>query len=402
MKVPFKRISTIKRIAIMTSGGDCAGLNAAVKAIIRTCLSLGIEPIIIPNGNVGLYNLINFKEWEIVPATIADAENIDITNAGSEIGNSRVKTHKIDDPKAWDQTLAGIQKHHIDALIVCGGDGSGREVMRYIKHGLTVVHIPKTMDLDLMSESLGADSALNKLQQIIHDVKTTGRSHTRILIVEVFGAKTGHIAFRAGVAADADAILLPEVDYDLGIVYDDMKQTIFSRIANSKYHNGTYVIVVAEGLKTSEKRPGDGGATGAGQMIARRLEKMLRDDEEVKILMKKNRIYVPGVNEQPEIRDVIPLYIARSGNASSFDVNCGLQFGAGAVYALLQGHSGITILGVHKRTIRYMQTTEAIERRSISVKKLGLFESMGFCFGRPPKPFEPLFCEEVEAPIRFY
>jgi 6-phosphofructokinase 1 len=402
MKYTFFRDPSIRRVAIITSGGDCGGLNAFLYAAIMTCLSHGIEPIVIPSGNVGMYNLVKYEPSELLPATVAFAESIDITRAGSEAGNTRVKIHKIDDPKAWDRVRAGIKKHNIDAVVICGGDGSGRESLRYAEHGIRVVHAPKTMDLDMQPHSVGADSAINKIAKVISDAKTTGEAHGRILIIEVFGARTGHIALRGGVAGNADAILIPEVAYDLGVIYKDIKQTLFDRFARSPTHTGTYVIVVAEGLKETEKRPGDGGATGAGAIIAERLEKMMKGDKEIAKLMKQSKLYVPGVNEAPEIRDVVPLYIARSGDTSALDVNFGLEIGAGSIYALLQGLSEITILGVNKQNVSYMRTKEAIKRRKVNKDRVALFENMGFCFGRQVAPFEPIFNEVKKPPLRLY
>ncbi|MCK9351927.1 MAG: 6-phosphofructokinase [Candidatus Paceibacterota bacterium] len=402
MKQNFSKDPNIRRIALITSGGDCGGLNAFLYAAIMTCLNQGIEPIVIPSGNVGMYNLIDYKTDEIVPADIAFAESIDITRAGSEAGNTRVKIHKIDHPNAWERVHKGLEKHSIDALIVCGGDGSGREVLRYVDHSIRCVHAPKTMDLDLQTYSVGADSAINKIAKVITDAKTTGSSHGRILITEVFGAKTGHIALGGGVAAQADAILIPEVDYDLKVVYQHMKQTLFDRFSRSKNHTGTYVIVVAEGLKETEKHLGSGGATGAGAIIAKRLNDIMKADAEIRDLMKQQRMFVPGANEVPEIRDVVPLYIARSGETSAYDINFGLEIGAGAIYATMQGLSGITILGVNKRQVKYMQTKDAILRREVSKQKVALFESMGFCFGRQVEPFEPVFNEVKEPPVRLY
>jgi len=390
------------RIGVITAGGDCGGLNAAQYAAIMTMLNLGYEPIVIPGGNIGLYNLIDYSVDEILPATVAFAESIDITRAGSEIGNTRIKIKQIDDPESWERVLAGIKKHRIDGLIVIGGDGTGRESRRYIKHGIPCVHVPKTMDLDLQSLSVGADSAINKLARIISDAKTTGESHNRVLIIEVFGANTGHIALCCGVGSNADAILIPEVEYDLGVVYRDLKRTLFDRFNRSSTNTGTYVIVVAEGLKETEQRPGNGGATGAGASIATRLKTMMKEDKEIVELMKAARLYVPGVNEAPEIRDVVPLYIARSGETSALDVNFGLEVGAGAVYALSQGLSGVTILGFNKGTLNYMKTKNAIERRYVDDDKVKMFENMGFCFGRPVELFEPTLHEVKKPPERLY
>jgi 6-phosphofructokinase 1 len=396
--------SKIRRVGIITSGGDCGGLNAVLYGAIMTALKCGIEPIVIPSGNVGMYNLINYAPEEIQPATIEFAENIDITRAGSEAGNTRTKIHKIDDPKAWERVLAGIKKHRLDAFVICGGDGSGRESLRYIEHGIDhIAHAPKTMDLDMQTHSIGADSAIYKIAKVISDAKTTGEAHTRVLIIEVFGAKTGHVALRGGVAGNADAILIPEIAYDLGVIYEDLKHSLFGRIDRSPMHTGTYVIVVAEGLKETEKRPGDGGATGAGALIAKRLEKMmLEDKKDITKRMKQARLFVPGVNEAPEIRDVVPLYITRSGDTTAMDVNFGLEIGAGSIYALLQGLSGVTILGVNKQNVNYMKTEEAIKRRKVNKHRVELYEHMGFCFGRPMGTFNPVFNEVKKPPVRLY
>ncbi len=402
MKHLFEKTTDIKRVGIITSGGDCGGLNAFLYGAIMTALNSNIEPIIIPSGNIGMYNLINYNEDEIIPATIEMAESIDITRCGSSAGNTRAKIHKIDDSKAWERVLAGVKKHRLDAFVICGGDGSGRESLRYVEHGIKCVHAPKTMDLDMQSYSVGADSAINKIAKVIGDAKTTGETHGRVLIIEVFGAKTGHIALRGGLAANADAILIPEVAYDLGIVYEDLKRSLFERIYNSPTSTGTYVIVVAEGLKETEKRPGDGGATGAGAIIAERLKKMMADDKEIPKLMKKARLFVPGVNERPEIRDVVPLYIARSGDTTALDINFGLEIGSGSIFALLQGLSGVTILGINKRNVNYMQTVEAIKKRKVNKNRVALYEYMGFCFGRNTKAFEPILNEVKKPPIRLY
>jgi 6-phosphofructokinase 1 len=403
LKQFFLQDPNIRRVGIITSGGDCGGLNAFLYGAIMTAIKCEIEPIVIPSGNVGMYNLVNYSIEEIQPATIGFAESIDITKAGSEAGNTRVKIHKIDDSKMWEKVLGGIKKHNLDAFVICGGDGSGRETLRYIEHGIRVVHAPKTMDLDMQTHSVGADSAINKIARVISDAKTTGEAHTRVLIIEVFGAKTGHVALRSGVAGNADAILIPDVAYDLGVVYEDLKHSLFGRIARSPTHTGTYVIVVAEGLKETEKRPGDGGATGAGAIIAERLKKMMTEDKkDITKLMKQSRLFVPGVNEAPEIRDVVPLYIARSGETTAMDVNFGLEIGAGSIYALLQGLSGVTILGVNKQNVNYMQTKDAIKRRQVNKHRVALYEHMGFCFGRPMGTFEPIFNEVNKPPIRLY
>ena len=110
------------------------------------------------------------------------------------------------------------------------------------------------MDLDLQTYSVGGDSAVNRIARMVQDAKTTGTTHNRIMITEVFGRYAGHTALRGGVAADADCILLPEVPADLDIVYRHAKERLFRRVRGSDVHAGTYTVVVAEGMRDAVAR----------------------------------------------------------------------------------------------------------------------------------------------------
>ena len=387
----------IKRIGIITSGGDCGGLNAVIKGAARKAYSLGIESVVIPNGYAGLYNLVAIDE-----VVVLDAERvsrIEASLAGSEAGHSRVKISKIADPNTYERIKEGLKKFKIDALIISGGDDTGSVVVDLISQGIPCIHVPKTMDLDLQPYSVGGDSAINRIAVFARDLKTTGMSHNRILVIEVFGRYVGHTALRGGIGAEADCILIPEIPVDLDIVYDHMKTTYFARVLRSDVKAGTYIIVVAEGIKTATGEMlydetavvdafGHKKLAGAGRYVRQQLEKRLKNDPEVKEFMKKTGMYAPGVYEIPEVREVTPGHLVRSGTTSAFDVNFGYRAGAAAVLLLLEGKAGNTVVNVEGNKIHYMPVAEAIKQRGVDINEIALFESLGTCFGRKPWKFE--------------
>jgi len=390
-------MASIKKIGVITSGGDCGGLNAVIKGIAREAYGLGIESVVIPNGYSGLYNLVDLDE--VVLLNAERVSRIEASLAGSEAGHSRVKISKIKDEKKYDRIKEGLKKFGIDALIISGGDDTGSVVVDLSSQGIPCIHVPKTMDLDLQPYSVGGDSAINRIANFTRDIKTTGMSHNRIIIMEVFGRYVGHTALRGGIGAEADSILIPEIPVDFDVVYEHMKTTYFGRILRSDVKAGTYIIVVAEGLKNASGEMlydesagvdafGHKKLAGAGKYIRQQLEKRLKADPGVKDFMKKTGQYAPGVYEIPEVREVTPGHLVRCGSSSAFDVNFGHKAGAAAVFLLLEGKTGNTIVDVDGQTIRYMSTSEAIKRREVDISEIALFEGLGTCFGRKPQKYE--------------
>lgn len=387
---------TIKRIGVITSGGDCGGLNAVIKGIAREAYFLGIESVVIPNGYAGLYNLVDMSKVVLLDAD--RVSRIEASLAGSEAGHSRVKISKIKDPNKYERIKEGLKKFNIDALIISGGDDTGSVVVDLSSRNIPCVHVPKTMDLDLQPYSVGGDSSINRIAILARELKTTGLSHNRILVIEVFGRYVGHTAFRGGVGAEADCILIPEVPVDFDVVYEHMWKTYCGRIERSDVKAGTYIIVVAEGLKNASGQLlyddsagvdafGHKKLAGAGRYVRQQLEKRLKKDPEVIEFMKRVGMYAPGVYEIPEVREVTPGHLVRSGQSSAYDVNFGQKAGAGAVLLLLQGKTGTTLVSVNGNKITYMPTSEAIKRREVDINELALFESLGTCFGRRSQPF---------------
>jgi len=396
----------IKRIGVITSGGDCGGLNAVIKGIARKAYALGIETVVIPNGYAGLYNLVDLDN--VVLLNAERVSKIEASLAGSEAGHSRVKISKIADPEKYERIKKGLKKFHIDGLVISGGDDTGSVVVDLTAQGIPCVHVPKTMDLDLQPYSVGGDSAINRISIFTRDLKTTGMSHNRILVIEVFGRYVGHTAFRGGIGAEADAILIPEVPVDFDILYEHMKTTYFARIERSDVRAGTYIIVVAEGLKTASGEMlydesagvdafGHKKLAGAGKYVRQQLEKRLKADPDVQAFMKNMGMFVPGIYVIPEVREVTPGHLVRSGYSSAYDVNFGYKTGAGAVVLLREGRTGNTVTAVEGSKIYYMPTAEAIKRREVDIGELALFESLGTCFGRRPVEFKPELRQDHRA-----
>ena len=402
-------MTSIKRIGVITSGGDCGGLNAVIKGIAREAYALGIDSVVIPNGYAGLYNLVELEE--VCHLNAERVSRIEASLAGSEAGHSRVKISKIKDDTKYDRIKEGLKKFGIDALIISGGDDTGSVVVDLSSQGIPCIHVPKTMDLDLQPYSVGGDSAINRIAVFTRDLKTTGLSHNRILVIEVFGRYVGHTALRGGIGAEADCILIPEIPVEFDVVYEHMKTTYFGRVTRSDVKAGTYIIVVAEGLKNASGEMlydesagvdafGHKKLAGAGKFIRQQLEKRLKSDPEVREFMKKTGMFAPGVYEIPEVREVTPGHLVRCGSSSAYDVTFGHKAGAAAVFLLLEGKTGNTVVNVDGQAIHYMSTAEAIKRREVDISEIALFESLGTCFGRRPEKYSYTFTEVKERITR--
>ncbi|MDP3297684.1 MAG: 6-phosphofructokinase [Thermodesulfovibrionia bacterium] len=393
----------IKRIGIITSGGDCGGLNAVIKGATQMAQSMGIETVIIPNGYAGLYNLVDMDK--LVVLTPERINLIDADVAGSEAGHSRVKIKKIEDPAKYERIKKGLQKFKIDGLVISGGDDTGSVMVDLAQQGIACVHAPKTMDLDLQSYSVGGDSAINRIAVFTRELKTTGMSHNRIIVLEAFGRYAGHTALRGGIGAEADCILIPEIPVDFDIVYEHMKRVYTSRVEKSDVKAGTYAIVVSEGItdikgehivdETAGKDAfGHKKLAGAGKYARKQLETIMKNDPEMKEFMKCVGMFVPGVYELPEIREVTPGHLVRSGHTSAFDVNFGKEAGAAAVIMLTKGLAGNTVIKVRGTKIFYKSTAEVIKQRHVDLNTVALHEQLGVCFGRKPAEYKPELVEE--------
>ncbi len=392
----------MKSIGIITSGGDCGGLNAVVKGASQMASRNKVKAFAIPNGYAGLYNLINLDRLvELSPSRV---DSFSIGLAGSEAGHSRVKISKITDTDKYERIKKGLAKFEIGGLVISGGDDTGSVVIDLHDEGIKCVHAPKTMDLDLMPYSVGGDSTINRIAFFVRDLKTTGRTHNRIMVTEVFGRYAGHTAFRGGVAGEADAILIPEVPVDFDELYRHMKKVYCKRIVESDINAGTYTIVVAEGLKNASGEGiyddsagldsfGHRKLAGAGKFVTQELTKRLTADSEIKEFMHTQGMFVEDLYFIPEIRNITPGHLVRSGFSSAYDANFGMEAGASAVALLLEGIHGVTATGFTNGQVQYMNIKEAIKQRHVDLRHVALYEQLGFSFGRVKEKFEPEFHE---------
>ena len=401
----------IKKIGLITSGGDCGGLNAVVKGTAQMATRKDISTYAIPNGYAGLYNLVEMDR--LVELTPSRVDSFSISLAGSEAGHSRVKIKKIKDENKYQRIKDGLNKFGIDALVISGGDDTGAVMLDLRNQGIKCVHAPKTMDLDLVPYSVGGDSAINRIGTFVRELKTTGRTHNRVMVIEVFGRYAGHTAFRGGVAGEADAILIPEIPVDFDELYRHLKKVYTKRIIESDINAGTYMIVVAEGLKDASGREmydesagvdsfGHKRLAGAGKYVSQELKKRLAADEDIKAFMKAEGMFVEDLYMLPEVRTIVPSHLVRSGISSAYDVNFGMEAGANAVILLLNGIHGVTVTGYSNNTIHYMDIEKAIAQRYVDLVEVALYEQLGFCFGRVRTEYEPTCKEEHRILARLY
>jgi 6-phosphofructokinase len=401
----------MQNIGIITSGGDCGGLNGVIKGAALTALSKGMNAYIIPNGYAGLYNLKDIKS--LCKLTRERIEQINVIDAGSEAGNSRVKLSKIKDDKRYDRIKEGLKKHNIDGLVIAGGDDTGSVVVDLASQGIPCIHAPKTMDLDLMPYSVGGDSTINRIAEELRDLRTTGRTHNRIIVVEVFGRYAGHTAFRGGVAADADAVLIPEVPVDFDVLYKHLKERFIRRIEQSDVYAGTAIVVVAEGLRDASgselvdmsSEPDSFGhrkLMGAGKYVVKQIEDRVKADPEIKEFMKRTGQLVEGVYEIPEVREIRPSHLVRCGFASAMDSNFGLEVGSAAVELASQGTFGVTVVSYRAGTIEYMDVKDAIVQRHVDPADIATYEQLGVSFGRNPEKPKAKATKVTGKPARVY
>lgn len=399
----------IKKIGVITSGGDCGGLNAVINGATHMAHHLGIEICLIPNGYAGLYNLNNLVPPVMDPSR---ADRINSIIAGSEAGHSRVKISKIQDPNKYEIIKAGLKKHNIDGLIIAGGDDTGSVVVDLVGKGIDCVHVPKTMDLDLQTYSVGGDSTINRISKFTSDLRTTGLTHNRALIIEVFGRYAGHTAFRGGIGADADCILIPEVYVDYEIVYQHFKKTYINRLLHSDVKGSTYIIVAAEGVKNkkgeyftdqsgSHDSFGHQKLTGVGQYIRKQLEFYMKQDPDWEKILKQEGIYVQDIYMFPEIREISLGHLVRAGDTTSYDVAFGKQGGGGAVLLLKNGITGVTVVGVEHEKVTYIPTSEAIKQRYVDINEIAFYEALGVCFGRDTEEYAPKFVKQEGVVHRY-
>jgi ATP-dependent phosphofructokinase / diphosphate-dependent phosphofructokinase len=298
------------KIGILTGGGDCPGLNAVIRAIVRKSLLYGWECLGIENGWKGLI------EIDTRPLDIYSVSGI-LQKGGTILGTSRTNPYKHEGGE--QMVIANSKSIGLDALIAIGGEDTLGVANKLSKAGLKVVGVPKTIDNDLNGTdyTFGFDTAVNTAMDAIDRIHTTAESHHRAMIIEVMGRHAGWLAMHAGIAGGADLILIPEKE----IVMKDVLEVIRQRTERGKTFS---IIVVAEGAKISESDQKDA--------------KMVTQDEKLDAF---GHVRLGGIAnilaemiEQKtgiETRATVLGHIQRGGSPTAYDRVLGSRFGVHAV-----------------------------------------------------------------------
>ncbi|HOX10278.1 MAG TPA: ATP-dependent 6-phosphofructokinase [Candidatus Omnitrophota bacterium] len=313
----------MKRIGVLTGGGDCPGLNPVIRGVVRKAYLEGYEVLGIKNGWKGII------EGDISPLDLRSVSGI-LPKGGTILGTSRTNPYKKEG--AVQKVKDNFRKFELDALIAIGGEDTLGVANKLVKEGLKVVGVPKTIDNDLSETdyTFGFDTAVNIVTECIDRLHTTAESHNRIMVVEVMGRHAGWIAVHGGIAGGADVILIPEVPINI----DEVCSIIKKRHAQGKNFS---IIVVAEGAKfdensevLQEEKLDDFGHVrlgGIGQVLGELIEKKTGFETRVTVLG----------------------HIQRGGSPTAFDRVLGTRFGVKAVELVKQGKFGymVSLKGVN-------------------------------------------------------
>lgn len=337
----------MKKIGILTSGGDCPGINATIRGVCKTAINhYGMEVTGIHSGFLGLLES-DFEE-------LTDASMSGLLNRGGTIlGTSREKPFKKNaSPEQQERRqliLDNIEKMQLDAIVCIGGNGTQKSAAKLAGIGIPVVSIPKTIDNDVWGTDLtfGFDTAVTIATDAIDRLHSTASSHKRVMVIEVMGHKAGWIALYSGMAGGGDVILLPEIPYNI----QNIRDAIIERINKGRTYS---IIVVAEGIPTD-------GVKRAGEYMAQMIE------------------YETGI----ETRETVLGYIQRGGSPTPFDRNLATRMGGHATELIAQGNfnrmvamKGNDIISVPLEEIAGRLKTVPVDHDLVVQGR-----RMGICFG---------------------
>ncbi|GAB2770956.1 6-phosphofructokinase [Salinimicrobium soli] len=309
-------LEKIKKIAVLTSGGDAPGMNAAIRAVARSCAYYNLDCIGVYRGYQGLIE----NDFELL--TARSVRNV-INRGGTFLKSARSKEFRTEEGRK--KAYKNLQNSGIDALIVIGGDGTFTGAMKLQEeYNFPVIGIPGTIDNDINGTDycIGYDTALNTVVEAIDKIRDTASSHNRLFLVEVMGRDAGDIALNSGIGAGAEEILIPEEDKGI-------EQMLFSLERSRKSGKTSSIIVVAEGEKS-------------GKNIFELAE------------------YIGENLEGYDIRVSVLGHIQRGGAPSCFDRVLASRLGVGAVEALMRGESNVMV-GITNRMVTSVDFEVAIK-----------------------------------------
>lgn len=337
------------KIGILTAGGDCPGLNAAIRGVGKAAiLEYKMEVVGFRSGYSGLI------QNDFVVLDEASLSGI-LTTGGTILGTSREKPFKDAKINDYVKTKPEIivdnyRKHNLDCLVCIGGNGTQKTAYKLSRLGLNIVGMPKTIDNDVWGTdvSFGFDSAVTIITEALDRIHTTANSHKRIMVIEVMGHSAGWLALYSGIAGGGDVILMPEIDFDMNIVCDYLKR----RAENGKPYS---IIVVAEGIEFPA------GKLSAAHFVANKIEK------------------VTGL----EARETILGYIQRGGSPTPMDRIIATRLGAYAAYTIARQNYGTMVAMCNDRVVavELAEVAGKIKSVPLDLPLLDRARQIGTCFG---------------------
>jgi len=303
----------MKNIAVLTSGGDAPGMNAAIRAVVRMGINSGFDVFGVRKGFRGL---INGDFEKMNESSVSDI----IQRGGTILQTARSEEFKTEEGQ--DKAVKMAKIFDIDGLVVIGGDGSFAGAKRLSEKGIACIGVPGTIDNDLAytDYSIGFDTAVNNVLDAINRIRDTSSSHERASIIEVMGRYSGDIALYAGLAGGAEGIIVPEMGFEL----DDICRLLIERKNKGKLHS---IIILAEGV-------GD----------AKQLEQQIMECVDI------------------EVRSTILGYTQRGGSTTAFDRILASRLGARAVELLAEGKSS-RVVGIRDNKLIDMEIGEALSMK---------------------------------------
>ena len=375
--------SSIQRIGVLTGGGDCPGLNAVIRAVVKTAINkYGWEVFGIEDGFEGL-----IQPGKVRPLGLRDVWGI-LDRGGTILGTTnranpfRYEVEVDGEIKVFDvsdDVVRHAQVLSLDAIVVIGGDGSLRITQELIAKGLRAVGVPKTIDNDLQCTEItfGFDTALNTAMDALDRLHTTAESHHRAIILEVMGREAGWIALEAGIAGDADVILIPEVPYRLDAIIEKLETRHRS---GAKYS----ILIVAEGAHEAGKPP---------------VYQQHREIGGVKRLGGVGELLAEAIRERSdiELRVTVLGHLQRGGSPTAFDRLLATRFGVMVTDLIAQGHLG-QMVALQGGRIVAVPIAEAVAKQKLvslnsDVVKTAL--GLGVCLGDTPQAIAALQAQEA-------
>ena len=346
------------KIGMLTGGGDCPGLNAVIRAVVRKG--------IFTYGDAFVGFLEGWRGLVDDKSMVLDLEAVGgiLPRGGTILRTSRTNPSKRAD--GLDRCMATLEKHKIEGLVAIGGDDTLSVAQKLHERGVKVVGVPKTIDNDLggTDYTFGFDTACNIVCEALDRVHTTAEAHNRVMVVEVMGRDAGWIALYSGIAGGADVILIPERPFDVDKVADSIRQ---------RHERGLYfsIIVVAEGAKFSSAEPGQGAPV---------LQDMGKDEFGHVKLGGIANILSREIEKRTgfETRAVVLGHIQRGGSPSAFDRVLATRYGLGAIDMVHRGEFGC-MAALRSNKIVSIPLLEAISRNRVVDNEMiqivdGLFE----------------------------